>query len=169
MFNYKGHVHKVGDDINTDYIISSRRKRDTINPEILKKYFMEDIDPTLYEKIQTNDILVAGKNFGSGSAMEVAATVIKEVGIKAVVAESFARSFFRNGINNGLLLIEIDTKKVDDGDFMEIRLHEKNTEIFIKSKNLKLEATPLPTIMQSILDHGGITPYFIKNNGKFIT
>jgi len=111
-----GVAHKFGDNINTDYIISSSRKRDTIDPQKLARFLMEDIRPGFGFQVKKGDFLVAGKNFGCSSAMEIAPLVIIFAGIKAVITKSYARSFYRNAINLGLLIIEADTDPIDEGD-----------------------------------------------------
>jgi 3-isopropylmalate/(R)-2-methylmalate dehydratase small subunit len=126
---FEGRVHKLPDNINTDYIISSRRKRDTLDLSILKKYLMEDIDPEFAGKFQAGDILAAGSNFGCGSAMEVASLVIKAAGIRVIIAKSFARTFYRNAINGGLLPIDADTGSIADQDLLRIEVESRQIAI----------------------------------------
>ncbi len=156
---YSGHARVLQDDINTDYIISSRRKRDTLDEHILCKYFMEDLDPNFAATVQKNDILVAGYNFGCGSAMEIAALVIKALGVSVVVARSFARSFYRNGINNGLLLVQCDTTSIEAGDLLQVSLNEDGITLHCHQKDILLHAPALAPIQTAILQAGGLVPY----------
>ena len=157
----KGRSYKVGDDINTDYIISGRYKFAITDIKELAKHLMEDIDPTLVERIRPGaSLLVTGKNFGMGSSREQAPLVIKEAGIVGVVARSFARIFYRNAINIGLPLVEAETQNIDEGDLLEIDLEKgllRNT-----SRGSEIQVLPLPPIMRRLLADGGLVPYFKK-------
>lgn len=123
-FEYSGYVFKFGDNINTDYLISSRRKRDTLDLNILKQYIMEDIRPGFYNEIKGPSVIVGGWNFGCGSAMEVATQVVKANGIMVVIAKSYSRSYYRNCINNGIVAVEMDTDEITEGDQVTVRLED---------------------------------------------
>ncbi len=160
----KGRVHKFGDDINTDYIISGRYKFKTLDDKELARHVMEDIEPDLYKKIADGDFFVAGRNFGCGSSREQAPLAIKHARISAVIAESFARIFYRNSINIGLPVLECkEAGKIDKGDILEIDLNKG--VINDKTKNIVLETKPLPEIMLRILEEGGLAEYFKKHGG----
>ena len=159
---YSGAVKRVGDDVNTDYIISSRRKRDTLDADVLKQYFMEDLDPSFAAKVCPGDILVAGKNFGCGSAMEIAALVVRASGIRVVLACSFARSFYRNGVNNGLLLVECDTSAIEEGQKLEVE--SADSGIFVYSEGrLVAQAPSLAPVQQEILAAGGLVELMLRS------
>ncbi|MFH1449939.1 MAG: 3-isopropylmalate dehydratase small subunit [bacterium] len=155
-----GFSHKFGDHINTDYIISGRYKFSTLDMNELAKHIMEDLDNHFYEKIKPGDMIVAGENFGCGSSREQATLAIKHAQISAVLAKSFARIFYRNAINGGLVVIECDTDKIEDGDQLAIDL-EKGM-INNLTKNIEVKSQPLPLAMIKILSEGGLVAYFKK-------
>ncbi len=161
-----GRARRLGDDVDTDTIIQSRRKRETLDPEELRHYLLETLDPAFAASVEPGDILVAGRNFGCGSAMEVAATVVLGAGIRAVVAQSFSRTYFRNAINNGLLPVTCDTVGISDGDEIEIVLDDPVRVRMIPGGESR-PAEPLPPIMLAILMAGGLVPYF-REHGDFI-
>jgi len=150
----------LGDDVNTDYIIASTRKKESLDPQVLKQYLFEALDPLFAESVKANDILVAGKNFGCGSAMEIAVTVLLAAGIKAVVAPSFARTFYRNAINNGLIPVECDTSGIKEGNGVSIKLTEASVSVSNTTTGQELIGNPFPAIMLEILQAGGLVPYF---------
>jgi 3-isopropylmalate/(R)-2-methylmalate dehydratase small subunit len=152
---------KLGDNINTDFIISGRYKFAITDMKDLAKHIMEDIDPNFAQKIVPgSSIIVAGNNFGMGSSREQAPLVIKEAGIVAVLSPQFARIFFRNSFNIGLLLIETDTSKIDEGDQLQIDLDDGLVKNLTKGINLEIK--PLPKFMQGFLTEGGIVNYYKK-------
>jgi len=161
----EGRVRKFGDHVNTDYVITSTRKRDTLDVSVLKQYLFEVVDPKFAASVQPGDLIVAGRNFGCGSAMEIAASVILAAGIRAVLAESFSRTFFRNAINNGLLPVQCDTKAMREGQSLSVTLSE--TAVVVKNLTAGPTVTgpALPGIMQSILAAGGLVPYLRANGG----
>ena len=157
----RGKSVKLGDNINTDFIISGRYKFAITDMKELAKHIMEDIDPNFAQKISPGEsIIVAGSNFGMGSSREQAPLVIKEAGIVAVLSSQFARIFFRNGFNIGLPLIETDTSKIDEGDQLQIDLKQGLVKNLTKRIDLKIK--PLPKFMQDLLVEGGIINYYKK-------
>lgn len=156
----KGIVHKFGDDVNTDYIISGRHKFKTLDMKELAKYVMEDLDPDFYSKVTEGDFIVGGKNFGCGSSREQAPLAIINAGIGAVIAKSFARIFYRNCINTGLPLIECDTDQIDAGDELSINLQAGVLHNI--TKNIDIQITPLPSVMLKILKDDGLVGHFQK-------
>jgi len=164
----EGRARLLGDDINTDYIISSTRKRETIDPDVLKRFMLETVDATFAASVQDGDILVTGRNFGCGSAMEVAVTVPRAAGIRAVVARSFARTYYRNAINNGLIPVECDTTGIGEGDHLVIELGagtDASPIVRDETRQIVVRAQPLPSHMLRILAAGGLVPYFREHGG----
>ena len=161
---FEGRARVLGDDVNTDYIISSRRKRDTIDATVLKHYLLESVAPDFAASIQPGDLIVAGVNFGCGSAMEVAATVIQAAGIRAVIARSFARSFYRNAINNGLLAVPCDTSSIQEGDRLRVQSADGMT-VHNLTRGQVMHAAPIPAIMLRILEEGGLVGFLAKYGG----
>jgi 3-isopropylmalate dehydratase small subunit len=151
-----------GDNINTDYIISSRRKRESLDPAVLKQYLFETIAPEFAASIRATDVIVAGNNFGCGSAMEVAVTAVVGAGIKVVLAQSFARTYFRNAVNNGLYPIECDTSRIEEGATLRIELGARVT-VHCDGLAEPLQAAPISQEMLAILDAGGLVPYLIRH------
>ncbi|HWQ76554.1 MAG TPA: 3-isopropylmalate dehydratase small subunit [Syntrophomonas sp.] len=161
--NLHGKVHKFGNDVNTDYIISGRHKFKTLDMKELAKHVMEDLDPDFYGKIQTGDFIVAGSNFGCGSSREQAPLAIINADISAVIAKSFARIFYRNCINTGLPLIECDTDHIEPGDELEIDLSAGVLHNLTRGEDIAI--TPLPPVMLKILNDGGLVEHFKKYGG----
>jgi 3-isopropylmalate/(R)-2-methylmalate dehydratase small subunit len=132
-----------------------------VDQSVWPKHVLEGLDPTFSSKVRQGDIIVGGKNFGCGSSREQAALAIKWAGVSAVVAESFARIFFRNAINNGLPLVECKgiSKAVEEGDIIEVNLDSGE----VKAKTTTLKSLPLPPFLQEILRSGGLVEYYKKN------
>ena len=160
----KAHVLKPFNDVNTDYIISGRYKFKISDMKELAKYVFEDIDPTFAKKVKKGDYVVAGENFGCGSSREQAPWAIKEAGVSAVIAKSFARIFFRNAFNIGLCLIQCDTSSIKNGDAIEADL-EKGV-VFNYTKNKKIKTMPIPSLMRRFLKNNGVIEHF-KKYGDF--
>jgi len=154
---------KVQDNINTDYVISGRYKFKIQDPKELAKYIFQDLDPDFAARVKKGDILVAGENFGCGSSREQAPQALKQSGFAAIAAKSFARIFYRNAFNIGLLLIECNTDFIDDGDELEIDLDRD--KIRNKSKGLLIDTNPLPPVMKQLLEDGGVVEHFRKHGG----
>ena len=161
-------VWRYGDHIDTDVIIPARYLNIADFKE-LAEHAMEDAKENLRAdlagSIRPGDVIVAGKNFGCGSSREQAPEVIKALGVAAILAESFARIFFRNAVNNGLPVLEIgaDVEKIEPGD--EIDVDVNKGEIKILNKNITIKTKPLPEFIQHIADCGGLINY-IKGENK---
>ena len=163
MQQQMAHRIKIQDNINTDYIISGRYKFSIRDPKELAKYVFNDIEPEFHKRVKKGDFLIAGENFGCGSSREQAPLALKTLGLRAIVAKSFARIFYRNAFNVGLLLLECNTNYIDDGDNLEFD-PEKN---IIKSlhKGLFIDVKPLPPLVKRIIDDGGVIEHLKKHGG----
>jgi 3-isopropylmalate/(R)-2-methylmalate dehydratase small subunit len=157
----EGKAIKYGDNIDTDVIIPARHLS-TIDPAELASHCMEDLDPDFNKKLAWANIIAAGKNFGCGSSREHAPIAIKASGIDCVIAESFARIFFRNSINIGLPIIECPeaAKEIEDGD--EISIDVKTGTIINKTKGKTYTAPPFPEFMEKIMESDGLIKYIQK-------
>lgn len=153
-----GRAWKFGHDIDTDIIIPSHYL--ALEPQEYAKHVMEPIDPEFPKNVKEGDIILAGKNFGGGSSREHAVVALKALGIAAIVAESFARIFFRNAINQGLAVIESEeaVQRSKEGDELEIDL--RLGEIRNLSTGETFKGTELPEFILDILAKGGAIAYY---------
>ncbi|MGN0006139.1 MAG: 3-isopropylmalate dehydratase small subunit [Candidatus Gastranaerophilaceae bacterium] len=160
----KGKSWKFPDNISTDHIAPGRLFHLRSNLPEFAKHVLEDADPEFASKVQKGDFVVAGSNFGLGSSREHAPQIIKLSGVSAVIAKSFARIFYRNAINIGLLLLECNTDGIDAGDELEVDVREgviKNL-----TKNTEIKFKPLPEVMIKLQQDGGLIEH-IKKYGDF--
>ena len=155
-----GRARVLGDDVNTDYIISSRRKKESLDPTELRRFLLEDLDPAFASSVSQGDVLVAGNNFGCGSAMEVAVTVVMGAGIRAVVARSFSRTYWRNAVNNGLLLVVADTRAIVESMALSLHLNGSQPELSVGcNPATRIECEPIANFTLTMLQAGGLIPY----------
>ena len=158
MKNAHGIVFKYGDNVDTDVIIPARYLNSS-DPKELATHCMEDIDVDFVKKIKKGDIVVAGKNFGCGSSREHAPLVIKESGISCVIAETFARIFYRNAINIGLPIIECKEASEDIKDTDEISIDFDSGLITNVTTGKTYKGQPFPEFMQKIISAEGLVNY----------
>ena len=158
---YKGRVHKFGGNINTDEIIPARYLNTTDRQE-LAKHCMEDADEDFVAKVKTGDIIVAGKNFGCGSSREHAPIAIKVSGVACVIAESFARIFFRNSINIGLPIIESKeaSQRIRNRDLIRVNTKLGIIRNLTRKESYRFEK--YPPFMRKIIRSGGLMNYIRK-------
>jgi 3-isopropylmalate/(R)-2-methylmalate dehydratase small subunit len=158
-----GRVWKYGDNINTDGIFPGKYTYTIMTPEEMAQHAMENFDPEFVNKVKQGDILVAGSNFGCGSSREQAVVCLKASGISALIGKSFARIYYRNAINNGLLPVQcpeaVDT--ISEGD--EITIDTEGGVIQTPAGSFTFP--PLAPFVQEILDSGGLIPYTRKKLG----
>jgi 3-isopropylmalate/(R)-2-methylmalate dehydratase small subunit len=159
----EGKVWRFGDHVDTDLIIPARYLNVSDGKELATHCFA-DLKPEFSERVEPGDILVAGKNFGCGSSREHAPLAIREAGIRAVVAESFARIFYRNGFNIGLPLLEAPeaARALKEGDRASIDL--STGEIVLLDDSGAFSAEPIPAFMQELIQAGGLVPYIKENH-----
>lgn len=157
----KGKVWKFGDDVNTDVIYPGKYLA-VFEPEEMAKHCFETVHPEFHAQLQPGDIIVAGKYFGCGSSREQAATCLKYAGVGCVIAESFARIYYRNSINQGLPIVICPgiKERVGTGQVLEVDL-EKG-EILNAETNETIKFEPLPHHILTILKDGGLIPHLRK-------
>jgi 3-isopropylmalate/(R)-2-methylmalate dehydratase small subunit len=158
-----GRVHRFGDNVTTDDVIAGKYKHRTIDPEELSEHLMENVRPGFRAQVRRGDFIVAGTNFGCGSSREQAPQIIEHVGISAVVAESFARIFFRNAINIGLLVLTCRTDGIEDGDHLVYDPDEHT--ISVAGRGVVRSTARLPEDVRRIVDAGGLLRYVRANGG----
>lgn len=158
-----GHVFKYGDNVDTDVIIPARHLAIT-DPKGLAEHCMEDIDSEFVKNVKDGDIIVADKNFGCGSSREHAPIAIKASGISCVIAETFARIFYRNAINIGLPIIECKeaSQGIEAGD--EVEIDFDSGIIFNKTKGTQFKGQAFPPFMQELIAAGGLVNYMNNQN-----
>lgn len=154
----EGRVFKFGSNVDTDVIIPARYLN-VPDPAELAKHCMEDIDKEFVNKVSEGDIIVADKNFGCGSSREHAPIAIKAAGVSCVIAETFARIFYRNAINIGLPIIECPeaSKAIEEGDRIEVDFD--SGKIYNKTKNEEYQGQAFPEFMKKIISNGGLINY----------
>lgn len=166
MVRISGRARKYGDDVSTDLIMPGKYKFKTVDPSELAKHAMEGVDPEFSKKVKKGDIIVAGWNFGCGSSREQAPLALKQAGVGAIIAKSFARIFFRNSINVGLPVVESQNifEETEEGDLLEVDLDKGLVRNLSKNKSFAVKS--LPSFLLKILQDGGLVEHF-KKRGKF--
>ena len=162
MNNAHGTVFKYGDNVDTDVIIPARYLN-SFDAKELASHAMVDIDPTFTKRVKEGDIIVARKNFGCGSSREHAPLALKSAGVACVIADSFARIFYRNAINIGFAIMECPeaAAAINDGD--EVKVDYTTGTITDVTTGQTFQAQPFPEFMQKIINVGGLVNYV---NGK---
>ncbi|MCI9125389.1 MAG: 3-isopropylmalate dehydratase small subunit [Eubacterium sp.] len=153
-----GHVFKYGDNVDTDVIIPARYLNSS-DPAELAQHCMEDIDTDFVKKVQKGDIIVADKNFGCGSSREHAPLAIKASGVSCVIADTFARIFYRNAINIGLPIIECPKAAAGIAAGDEVEVDFDSGMIYNRTKGTQFQGQPFPEFMQKIIAAEGLVNY----------
>ncbi len=161
MKKIKGKVWRFGNDVDTDVIIPARYLN-TSDPKELAKHCMEDARPEFARQVEPGDVIVAGKNFGCGSSREHAPIAIKAAGVSCVIAESFARIFYRNAFNTGLLILESPeaAREIEEGHEVEIDPEVGVIKDLTTGKTYRCQ--PIPPFMKELLEDGGLIPHIKK-------
>lgn len=159
-YSFSGKIWKLPDDVDTDTIIPGRYG---VLPTAkdMSYHCLEPLRPELASQAQTGDIFVAGKNFGCGSSREFAPECIKALGVTCIIAKSFARIFYRNGINNGMFLIECDDlyDKCEEGDILTVEVNK-----CIKVNGITVPINSIPENLFNIIQNGGLVKYYCAQN-----
>jgi len=158
MEKITGKAWKFGDGIDTDVIIPARYL--VLPMEEMKAYAMAPIQPRFSAEVMPGDVIVAGKNFGCGSSREQAPAVLKALGIRAVVAVSFARIFFRNAVNLGLVVMECSDIRDHVQEKDRIEIAPQSGSLYLPEKNMTFGGTRLPDFLLDIVEAGGLIPLF---------
>lgn len=161
----RGKVLKYGDNVDTDVIIPARYLN-TADPSELAKHCMEDIDKNFSARVKKGDIMIAGKNFGCGSSREHAPIAIKASGISCVIAETFARIFYRNAINIGLPIVECKEAAQDAREGDAVSVDFQTGEICNITKQIKYKGEPFPEFIREIINSDGLINYVRKRQGR---
>lgn len=153
-----GDVFKFGDNVDTDVIIPARYLNSS-EPKELAAHCMEDIDKDFVKKVKKGDLIVANKNFGCGSSREHAPLCLKTAGVSCIIAETFARIFYRNAINIGLPIIECPeaAKNIEAGD--EVEIDFDSGKIYDRTKGMEFQGQAFPPFMQELIAAGGLVNY----------
>lgn len=161
----QGKVHKYGDNVDTDVIIPARHLN-TADHKELASHCMEDIDADFVNKVKAGDIMVGGENFGCGSSREHAPLCLKTAGVSCVIADTFARIFYRNAINIGLPIIECPeaAEGIDAGDQVEIDFD--SGRIYNRTKGTEFQGQAFPPFMQELISAGGLVNYINSKKNK---
>jgi 3-isopropylmalate/(R)-2-methylmalate dehydratase small subunit len=162
--NEEGRAWKFGDGISTDHITPGRFYHLRSKPDELAKHVLVDAREEFASEVQPGDFVAAGNNFGLGSSREHAAVVIKLAGVRAVLAKSFARIFYRNAINVGLPVLVCNTDDIDEGDMLVLDI--ESSVVLDKTNGKRIPCEPIPPFMRQILDSGGLVNY-VKEHGGF--
>ena len=160
-----GRAFVYGDDVDTDRLFPGRYLF-VADPAGMRKYALEDLDPTFRDRVQDGDVLVGGRNFGTGSSREQAVACLLHSGVRTVIARSFARIYYRNAINNGVapLVCPPAVDGIRDGDQVAVDLAAGTIANLTRGETYRFE--PLPAFLRAILDDGGLVPHLRKRFAK---